>query len=118
MELKVNGEVIVSPSTFEPTIIDLDNGESTNRGADGTLNRDRIVVKRQINMAWGVLSNDEISSLLQAMSDVFFEFRYPDPMEGNYVTKTFYVGNRPCPALLEQDGKMLWNGLKITLIER
>ena len=121
MLLKINGvEIAACPKAegFTVTPLDLDNADSTQRTADGTLNRDRITVKRQIDMTFGILTWAQISSILQAMSGVYFDFYYPDPMIGAYVTKTFYVGNRPSPFAVESGGVMQWNGLKITLTEQ
>lgn len=119
MILKINNvEISAYPKEFSVTPMDLDNGESSVRTADGTLTRDRIAVKRQIDMSWGVLSWNEMSGILQAMSGVFFDFYYPDPMTGTYVTKTMYVGNRPAPAALSKDGDILWKDLKVILTER
>jgi len=117
--LKINGvEIAAYPSKFTVTILDLDDGDTTVRTADGTLNRDRITVKRQIDMEWGVLNQSQISGVLQAMSGVFFDMTYPDPQTGGYLTKTFYVGNRPAPFTSMKGGEVLWNGLKLTLTER
>jgi hypothetical protein len=117
--IKIKNKPIAKyPSTYQVTIMDLDNGESSVRTADGTLNRDRIAVKRQIEMSWGVLTWSEMSELLQSMADVFFTVTYPDPMTGKYETKTFYVGNRPAPFSVMSNGVMYWNGLKITLTEK
>lgn len=119
MLLKINTvEIIAYPTEFSVTPLDIDNGESSVRTADGTLTRDRIAVKRQINMSWGLLKWTEISSILQAMSGIFFDFYYPDPMSGIYETKTFYVGNRPSPFSVAQGAEILWSGLNITLTEK
>jgi hypothetical protein len=119
MLMKINDvEIAAYPEKFTVTPLDIDNGESTVRTADGVLQRDRIAVKRQIEMSWGPIEWSKISALLQSMSGVFFDFYYPDPMDGNYATKTFYVGNRPCPVLFQQGEKILWSGLKVTLTER
>ncbi|BCG57490.1 DUF6711 family protein [Paenibacillus sp. URB8-2] len=119
MQLKINGkEIAAYPSNFSVTPLDLDDGDATVRTADGTLNRDRVAVKRQIDMTFGVLTWAEISSVLKAMSGVFFDFYYPDPMTGKYETKSMYVGNRPSPAAVSKNGQILWNGLKVTLTER
>lgn len=118
MTIKINGVDIATPSEFTVTILDIDNGESTSRSADGTLNRDRIAVKRQIEMSWNLLRPEEISLILKLMSDVFFEVEYPDPQEGKYITKTFYVGNRPAPVAIEKNGQLLWKELRVTLTER
>ncbi|KAF9142796.1 hypothetical protein BGX30_002164 [Mortierella sp. GBA39] len=92
--------------------MDLDDGESSVRTADGTLNRDRIAVKRQIEMSWGVLRWSDISAILKSMDGVFFDVTYPDPMAGTHLTKSFYVGNRPAPFAVQQGNDILWNGLK------
>lgn len=118
MRLKVNGALIKSPSEFQVTILDLDDSDSSVRTADGTLNRDRITVKRQIDLSWNALRDFEISSILKAMDGVFFDFTYPDPMTGTELTKKMYVGNRPAPLGIEKNGVMWWTGLKITLTER
>ncbi|MDQ0091672.1 hypothetical protein J2T12_005112 [Paenibacillus anaericanus] len=118
MDLKVNGQDIAAfPSGFTVIPMDLDDGDSSVRTSDGTLNRDRIAVKRQIEMSWPALPMNEISALLKSMDAVFFNFTYPDPMEGGYVTKKMYVGNRPAATALEKDGVIWWDGLKVTLTE-
>ena len=119
MELRINDvEIAAYPIEFQVTILDLDDGESTTRTSDGTLNRDRIAVKRQIDMTWNPLPWDKISAILQAMEAPFFEFYYPDPMDGAYVTRVFYVGNRPAAIPIVKNGVIWWSGLQITLTER
>lgn len=116
--LKINNvEIVEYPEKFQVTPLDLDNAESSVRTSDGTLTRDRIAVKRQIEMSFGILSWTNISSILSAMSGTSFSFYYPDPMTGQYETKTFYVGNRPCPAIYSKGAEILWQGLKMTLTE-
>jgi hypothetical protein len=116
--LKINGNDVVTPAEFSVTILDLDNGESSVRTADGTLNRDRIAVKRQLDITWPVMNRSDTSTILQAMSGVFFTVNYPDPYTGDYETKTFYVGNRPVPVAIVKESEIYWGGLKVTLIER
>ncbi|MBY0011503.1 DUF6711 family protein [Paenibacillus typhae] len=119
MDLKINGAVIAAkPSEFQVEVLDLDDAETTTRTADGILNRDRVAVKRQIQVSWPPLTMATMSRLLKQMSGVYFEFHYPDPMEGKYVTKTVYVGNRPAPMAIEKNGVILWDSLKVTLTEK
>lgn len=114
--LKINNVSITSPSVFQVDIQDID-GES-NRNAKGELLRDRIAVKRKLNCEWPPLTAEESSTLLNAVSGVFFNVYYPDPMTGNFETKTMYVGDRSVPALYIKDGKVLWKGLKMNFIEK
>ena len=97
------------------TVTDLD-GE-TNRNANGDLIRDRIAVKRKLNLEWGPLTQSEISTLLSAVSSVFFTVTFPDPMSG-VVTKTMYVGDRTAPAYSFINGEVKWQGLKMNFIEK
>ena len=114
--LKINGVAIAAPSVFQVDIADID-GE-TRRNARGDLIRDRIAVKRKLNCEWPPLTMGEISTLLQAVKDVFFQVTYPDPMTGRTETKTFYVGDRSMPLLLVKDGQYLWKGLEMNFIEK
>ena len=115
--LKINGVQIATPKTFKVDISDLD-GEA-GRNARGNLIRDRVAVKRKLECEWPPLKNNEISAILQAVKNEFFQVTYPDPMTGNNQTKTFYVGDRSAPALYQDsNGQMLWQGLSMNLIER
>jgi len=113
--LKVNGVAIAAPSKYEVTIQDLD-GES-NRVAAGYMIRDRIAVKRKINLEWPPLSQGEISTLLNSVSSVFFTVQFPDPQQG-MITKTMYVGDRTAPAYQYKNGEVKWSGLKMNFIEK
>ena len=113
--LKIKNLNIKAPSVFQVDIQDID--DESNRNAKGKLLRDRIAVKRKLNCEWPPLTFDECSKLLNAVSDVFFNVYYPDPMTGNFETKRMYVGDRSVPALYMKDGKMLWKGLKMNFIE-
>ena len=113
--LSINGVAIATPKTFEATVSDLD-GES-NRNANGELIRDRIAVKRKINLEWGPLTQTEIQTLLNAVSSVFFTVTFPDPQSG-VITKTMYVGDRTAPAYQYIDGEVKWQGLKMNFIEK
>ena len=113
--ISVNGVPIVTPATFEATVSDLD-GES-NRNLFGELVRSRIAVKRKLTLEWPPLTQSEMSTLLTAVSGVFFTVTYPDPQEG-MVTKTMYVGDRTAPAYQYINGEVKWRGLKMNFIEK
>ncbi|MEK3796110.1 DUF6711 family protein [Paenibacillus sp. FSL R7-0204] len=118
MEIKINGtEIAAYPDKFSPGIMDIDDADSSIRTADALLHRDRVAVKRQLDMSWGVLRWPEISALLKSMADASFTVTYPDPQEGIYVTKLFYVGNRTAAVALSKGAEILWSGLKLTLTE-
>ena len=113
--ISINGVKIATPKTYEATVSDLD-GES-NRNANGDLIRDRIAVKRKLNLEWGLLTQSEMSQILNAVSRVFFTVTFPDPQLG-MVTKTMYVGDRTAPAYQYINGEVKWQGLKMNFIEK
>lgn len=113
--ISINGVQIATPKTYEVTVSDLD-GES-NRNAKGELIRDRIAVKRKLNLEWGPLTQTEIQTLLNSVSDVFFTVTFPDPELG-MITKTMYVGDRTAPAYQFVNGEIKWQGLKMNFIEK
>jgi len=114
--LKINGVAVAAPKVFKVDISDID-GE-TNRNAKGDMIRDRVATKRKLNCEWAPLTMVQISTLLKAVKGVFFTVEYPDPMEGSFITKTFYVGDRTTPMLYMKDGVPMWEGLSMNFIER
>lgn len=113
--LIINGVAVKPPKSFQVGIQDID-GE-TGRNANGNMVRDRIAVKRKLDCEWGMLTQDEMSQILNAVSAVFFDVVYPDPILGQ-ITKTFYVGDRTAPSYSFTDKFKPWSGAKFNLIER
>lgn len=113
--LKINGVAIATPKSYEVIVQDLD-GE-TNRNANGDLVRDRIAVKRKIQLEWPPLTQSEIATLLTAVSSVFFTVTFPDPQLG-VITRTMYVGDRTSQAYSCINGIVKWSGLKMNFIEK
>jgi len=119
MYLAINGvEIAAYPAEFTVGVMDLDDGESTTRTADGTLSRDRIAVKRQIEMRFNPIRWEKLSTILTAMKDEFFQVTYPDPLSGQQETRTFYVGDRTAAIAIYRNGTYWWDGLNFTLVEQ
>ena len=117
MLLSINGVEIPSPDSYSVTISDLD--ASANRSANGTLFRDRIAVKRTIEIGWTLLSSAELSTVLQAVSPVFFSVIYLDPQLNALKSGTFYVSDRPQSIAVKQsDGSYKWRNVSFSLVER
>ena len=114
--MKINGTEIKTPSSMTLTISDID-GDSY-RNALGETIRDRIAVKRKIELEWKTLSSAEISKLLTAVKNTFFSVSYLDAVTGTTITKTFYVGDRTAPVYSLVDGKERWTNLKMNFIEK
>lgn len=103
------------PKSMSVNLSDVD-GE-THRNLAGNMIRDRIAVKRKIELEWGPLKQSEIQVLLNAVSSVFFDVTYIDPQLG-LTTKNMYVGDRTAPVYLIINNEAKWNGLKMNFIER
>lgn len=114
--LKINGVEVATPKKFKLTISDIDGKSKRNTKAQ--MLRDRIAVKRKLECEWPPLTSSQISQILDAVSDVFFNVTYIDPKEGE-VTKTCYVGDRSTTLMYEFiNGEYLWSGLSFSIIEQ
>lgn len=117
--IKINSANLpVSPTEMSVTILDIDNNETSVRTADGTLNRDRIAVKRQLQLSFPIMTSAKMKTLLSLMTSEFFNVEFMDPLEGELITKEMYVGNRDPAVGFIRGGVYYWKELKITLTER
>lgn len=114
--LSIAGVEVKDPKVFQVDIQDID--KESERNANGTMQRTRVAIKRKLTVEWGPLSNAEISKILNAVSEVFFTVKYPDPVSGGVTTKTFYTGDRSAPVLRSINGAIRWEGLKANFIEK
>lgn len=117
--LKINNTTeLPAPTVLQPAIQDLDSESGTGRNQSGTMFRDRVAVKRKVHCEWGVLTKEEMSTLLKAISDASFTLEYPDPQEGAMKTITAYVGDRsPAVCSVISDTNWQWVGLSLDFIE-
>ncbi|PWG00952.1 DUF6711 family protein [Levilactobacillus bambusae] len=116
--LSVNGTALPTPTQYQFIVNDID-GKST-RNAAGKLTRDRVAVKRKLTIQWGPLSIEQLSQILTAIKEPFFQCTYLDGQEGKEVTKTFYVGDRTSPSYSwnENMKSMAWQSLSCDFIEQ
>lgn len=113
--LVINGVTVVTPKSMSVSISDVDG--DTGRNANGTIVRDRVAVKRKIECEWGMLTQDEMQKLLNAVTPVFFSVKYIDPQIGE-TTKTMYVGDRTTPVYNFNNEFKRWSSLKMNFIEK
>lgn len=113
--LILNGVVVPTPKSMSISINDID--AETGRNANGTIVRDRVAVKRKIECEWGMLTQEEMQTLLNAVTPVFFSVKYIDPQIGE-TTKTMYVGDRTAPVYNFNSKFKLWSSLKMNFIEK
>lgn len=113
----INGVQVAAPDVYKVTIADLD--ASANRSGNGTLFRDRVAVKRTIELSWLMIDAQELSVLLTNMSSVFFPVTYLDPELNAQKTGTFYVSDRNAGvAIKNADGSYSWRDVAFSLVER
>lgn len=112
--ITVNGTEIPAPDMpFKWTLNDIST-EDSGRDLSGRMDKDEVAKKVTLNCTWTNLSAAETSLLLHTVKpDTFVDVSYPDPMEGQQVTKNFYTGDVNCEMAVEG----CWT-IKFTFIER
>lgn len=116
---KADGTIVPlpDPSEYSWGLQDID-ADGTGRNQSGDLFRDRVASKRKLTLSWPPMKAAPMSTLLQAVDDVFFDVSYPDAMTGTTRKMTAYVGDRTAPMYSLIDGAYQWNGLSMNFIER
>lgn len=113
----INGKNVPQPSEVVYNRYDLDSEDSF-RSLSGEMQRDRIAVKVKLECRWNALDEGEMSALLSAMDEVFFDINYFDPHQGGYISKTFYVGDRSAPVYSIASGKVIFKSFSANFIEK
>jgi len=114
--IRINGAEIPAPLPFSVGISDQDLNSDTDANAE--LHRNRVAVKRKLDLEWGPLSWPDISKILKSIKDVFFDVTYPDPETGNFETIRAYVGDRTAPICIVEGDQITWAGLKANIVEK
>lgn len=113
--ITINGVELPAPSDLSVGIQDISKAE---RNANGTMIIERIATKRKIEISWKLLTAEDLSKVLMAVSPVLFSVTYPDPQEGTEQTGTFYAGDRNCGMYDYRDGAARYKDVKFSMIER
>lgn len=117
--LIIDGVAIKSPKDFQVGLQTID-ADTSGRNAKGNMIRDVVAEKIKLEMNWPPLSDNEISTILNLVTNDFFTVTYPDPKVGGLTTKVFYVGDRTA-AIYSWNPKFAmvkWEGLSMNFIER
>lgn len=118
--LKINNQVIQNPISLQWQESDLDSSEGSGRNQLGDLFRDRITTKRKVSVSFPPMKDEQMASLLEAISPVFFELEYPDPKLGKRNSMTVYVSDRSVPIYMFDKtlDQWIWQGMSIDFIEK
>jgi hypothetical protein len=111
----VDNYAVPSPSSFQWEMEDLSDS-SAGRTEDGKMHKNRIGSKVAISLSWQNVSTAVASQVLKRFNAEYFKVNYLDPEEGEYIEKTFYVGNRTAPMYNSQLG--LWSNVSFKIIEQ
>ncbi|WVR22072.1 MAG: hypothetical protein [Malazfec virus 1] len=116
--LTVDGVIMPAPSSMSWTLqtFDLDSGRST----DGTMQRTVVCNKEQLSLSWNSanLTPEEISMVLKAVLPTFFKVGYFSPLEGQWIEKQMYVGDRNINFYSFAFEQPIQDSLSFNLIER
>lgn len=118
--VKKKDETIVplpDPKSFSWGLQDVD-ADGSGRNQNGDAFRDRVARKRKWTMEWPPLTAEQCSTILKAVTDVFFQATGPDAEDGTNRTMTCYVGDRTTPMYSCIDGEWRWESLAMNFVER
>jgi len=94
----VNGVTIPAPSKYDWKESDVSSADA-GRTEDGLMHKETIAKKVHIELEWQYIPDSDAQTLLQAFStNEYFSVTYYDYKAMDYLTKTFYVGDRNASA--------------------
>lgn len=110
---------IPNPQSMTWEEFDLDAEDGSGRNQNGDAMRDRVNVKIKLTCVWPPLSTSEMSALLEAVGDVFFDLEHPDARTGARKTTRVYVGDRSAPLYrYNSESDWLWENVSMNFIEK
>ncbi len=91
--------------------------------ANTTMYKDRIGQKRKLQLTWTNPTFAQASAIVQAFNPEYVFVRYKDPLDGGWVTREFYTGDKTSPfkeiALSDAQGtRTVMSTLSFDIIER
>lgn len=118
--LKINGQTIINPMSLTWQESDVVSSDGTGINQLGMTFRDIMRTKKKISVSFPPMNDEQMSSLLQAISPVFFRLEYPDPKLGVRQTIEVYVEDKSVPIYIfdKQLQQWVWQGLSMDFIER
>ena len=111
----VNGVAVKSPSAYKWKLEDL-SASDAGRTEDTVMDKKRIGQLVGIELQWNKVSIPDAATLLKLFNPEYVDVCYLDAMQGMYVTRTFYVGDRSAPLYNGELG--LWDNITFNLIGR
>ena len=113
--LQINGVDLPTPSDYNIGVQDI---TMTQRNANGTTLIERIATKKKISITYKVLNATALSQILTAVSSIFYDLTYLDPITNTYVTGSFYNGDRDMGMITFIDSVPIYKDLSFEFVER
>ena len=107
---------IPCPSSYQWKLSDV-SASDAGRTEDAKMHKMKIAQKVHLELSWQNVSTAQASTILTAFNvSEYFSVTYLDPMNGGFLTKTFYVGDRSAPAYNTRKG--IWSNVSFNIIEQ
>ena len=115
--ITVDGVVMPAPSKDEWNIQDVSIGES-GRDDTGYMYKGRVTSKVKLVLEWQGKTPTVAKSILEAFQPEYIHVNYFDPLEGDYVTKEFYTGDRSAKVKIWSENNKIFETISFDIIER
>lgn len=111
----VDGNAVKCPSAYQWSLLDLSDS-AAGRTEDTFMHKNRIEQKRKCMLEWHNITIKECSEVLQAFNPEYVTIVFLDALQGKYIEKTFYVGDRSAPMYNCKTG--LWKNVSFSITEK
>ena len=109
------GKTVKCPSQYKWEQIDV-SASDAGRTEDGLMHKKKIRTVDGITLEWAYPTTTELKAILAAFSAEYISITYLSPTAGDFVTKTFYVGDRSSPMYNSTLNR--WENVSFKIVER
>ena len=112
---KINGKEFTGFTSYNVTYQKITEGE---RDSTGLMHLDLIARKKKIELEWEVLNQEEATALLNKFDELLtFTCAYFDPKTGKEQSIKAYCNDPTIGMMVIQDGKIIYKGFSVHIIE-
>lgn len=115
--LEVDGVAVKCPSDLTWGLQDVSKSDA-GRTNNALMHKNRIAQKRMISLSWKGLTPQECHRIVLAFNPEYIQVRYWDALDGDMVTRTFYVGDRTAQLATWTKDKKVYRDISFDIIER
>lgn len=111
----VEGVAVACPSSYVYILEDV-SASNAGRTDDTTMHKLRKGQVVALELSWSNVTTAVGANILRAFNPEYISVKYLDLVVGDFITKTFYVGNRKAPMYNASLG--LWENISFKIIIR